>query len=486
MKTKITFSIIAGVTLLLVIGISCAVILAPYSQKYGMLDPRGGLLYSAEPIPKNKLNDFRRIASQEYDTVFFSMYPVDTYRKEDFSYYRAMTTLKASYCLSNFSMLTEYMEQVELAGRDVTTVYLGIRPDLTDPERLTEMIVDQPYLDFEIILSYPDAEYWTQLTDGEYEEALEQYRYFLSTAPILYPDAGLYFIGFEEWLITNPANYESDFLTNEDISRAIMLNSDRLHGYVVTSENADDIADSLAELTKQLRKDPEDFPDLTGQQVVFLGDSVIGNFSDSSSIPGVFAGLTGAAVYNCGHGGCSAISTSENAVSLPYLADALFTGDLSLLTEEDQAYQGITAWLDAPSSEQEVTFVISFGLNDYFFGFPISSEDPLDTGTYCGAVRTAVNTIRANRPDARIILCTPNYIGLYDQGTEPHGDNGYVLTDYVQTVRTLSEELQTELLDNYAELDITAQNHTQYLADQVHPNYAGRFLFAKNLIRLFQ
>ena len=52
----------------------------------------------------------------------------------------------------------------------------------------------------------------------------------------------------------------------------------------------------------------------------------------------------------------------------------------------------------------------------------------------------------------------------------------------VGTVRSLSEELSTDLLDNYQNLGINSENHGLYLLDQVHPNAACRYLMGKNLI----
>ena len=96
-----------------------------------------------------------------------------------------------------------------------------------------------------------------------------------------------------------------------------------------------------------------------------------------------------------------------------------------------------------------------------------------------------METIRSQAPDARIILSSPLFTAQFQGGAEPNS-SGHVLADYVQIVRSLSEELSTDLLDNYQNLGINSENHGLYLLDQVHPNAACRYLMGKNLIRLIE
>lgn len=429
--------------------------------------------------------DYQQIASAEYDSVFFSMYPIDTFREEDYSYYRGMNLLKSSYCIPSFSVLKSYLRKVSASGNQVTTAYLGIRPDLTDPWKLQKLLSRYPGITFEVILSYPPSDYWETLSQREYEEALTAYRNFISAAPEI-PEANFYCFGAQEWLIANPGNYQDGWSVNGDVARLLMAYSDRDHGFQITGENAAACAEALATLTFALRNDPSAYPDLSDRCVVFFGDSVIGNYTDSTSIPGVVSGLTGAEIYNCGYGGNSAAMMPGLLISLPGIIDAFFQGDLSVLPPNTQVYDGIASYLENASPDRQVCFVINYGLNDYFSGYPISSDEPYNIATYNGAVRTAVKLIRENEPDAQIILCTPNFSSVFENGTEPHGTDGYVLTDYVNAVLSLSQELQTDVLDNYHDLGITPENEGQYLADQVHPNDFCRFLIGSNLSRMIR
>lgn len=430
-----------------------------------------------------KRQDYKRIASTQYDTVFLSMYPIDTYQEEDYSHFRAMTLFKAAYCIPSLSTLTDYMRHIADSGNLVTTAYLGIRPELTDPIKLEELLAAYPGITWEIVLPYPSADYWQSLSQKDYEQTLTSFQNFLTAVPDI-PEANFYFFGTQEWLIANPANYLDHMSVTEDTATILMTNSDIAHSFLVTTENAAAYAETLETLTDTLRTAPRTYPDLSDHCIVFFGDSVIGNYTDNTSIPGVVAALTGAEIYNCGYGGGTASQSPDNLISLPGITDAFFRKDPSAFPEDSQPYIGISSYLKSASSDKQICFVINYGLNDYFSEYPIASEDPYDIATYSGAVRTAVSLIRENVPDAQIILCTPNFSAAFENGTEPHGTDGSVLEDYANAILSLSQELQTDVLDNYHNLGITAENHNQYLADRIHPNYACRFLIGSNLCHM--
>lgn len=439
----------------------------------------GCLFLASGKLAKDELQqlDYQRIVSTEYDTVFLSMYPIDTYREEDYAYFRGMTLFKSSYCIPSLSVLKDYMSRITSSGNHVTTAYLGIRPELAKPEKLRELLERCPDITFEIVLPYPSADYWQSLPQKDYEQTLEAYCDFLTAVPDI-PEANFYFFGAQEWLIANPGNYLDHWSVNEAIARTLLAYSDRDHGSLVTAENAAAYVEALTSLTRSLRTAPRTYPELSDHCIVFFGDSVIGNYSDSTSIPGVVAGLTGAEVYNCGHGG-------DSATLAPATIEAFFREDLSLFPEDSQPYAGITSYLNNRPTDKQLCFVINYGLNDYFSGVPVSSGNPYDTATYTGAMRTAVKLIQDNAPGARILVCTPNFVSAFQNGTEPHGADGSVLTDYVNALLSLSQELGIDVLDNYHNLGITPENEGQYLADQVHPNNACRFLIGSELARLF-
>lgn len=441
------------------------------------------LLFVLFGKPKTQREDYRQISSQTYDTVFLSMYPLDTYQEEDFAAYRKMTLLKTAYCIPDYSVLKQYMKRVAKSGNSISTVYLGIRPDKVSPEDLLELALLYPSAGFEVILSYPSADYWKNLSEEEYTRMLGVYCDFLSAAQEK-PNLRFYFYGSQAWLIANPDNYLDDWLVAENIAKEIMLHSDSIHEYLVTPERAESFSRQLTELTAKIRSTPQ-APDLSDRCVIFLGDSVIGNFTDSLSVPGVVAALSNATVFNCGYGGNSASMHPECPTALPGISEALVTGNLSLLPEDTQVYSGISSYLSNPPKDKKLCVVIYYGLNDYFAGYQVSSEeDPYDIATYTGAIRTAVAALRTGLPDPQIILCTPNYCRQFEYGTEPHG--GYILEDYANAVIALSEELETDLLDTYHGFGIDKENWSGFITDQVHPNAAFRYLIGESLTGLIR
>ncbi len=440
--------------------------------------------------PKAQRDDYRGISSLTYDCAFLSMYPIDAYSDEDFQHYLGLTVFKASYCIPSLPVMEEYMERIGKSGNTISTIYLGIRPDKADPQKLQGLMGQYPSVSFEVILAYPSLAYWTGLSDREYEQALQAYAAFLSSASDL-PNAHYFLPGHHQWLIANPGNYETSWSVNESISRTLLLECADLGDHFVTPENMQRFSEELASLTQKARVSPGSLPDLSERRLVFLGDSVIGNYTDSASIPGVVHGLSGAAVYNCGYGGNSAAESPDAPVSLPGIAQALVSGDLSALPQEIQVYQGVSSYLaDYPpgSPSEGLCILISYGLNDYFCGYAVSSQDnPLDTATYCGAVRTAVRTLQTGFPDAQIILLTPSYCYYFQGGTEPHGDGAYVLQDYVDAILSLSQELHLDVLDTYHDFGVDGGNWDSYLLpDQVHPNSSYRYLIGKGLLPLIR
>lgn len=435
--------------------------------------------------PAQQREDYKRISSENFDTVFLSMYPIETYDEADYAYYRAMTLFKASYEIPDYRTLCDYMKKIARSGNTVTTAYLGICPDKISSAQLSRLLELYPGVTFEVVLAYPSGSYWCSLSAEEYQTLINSYTEFLATLP-MGSNRNFYLPGCQEWLIANPDNYESDLEVNTSVARTLMLRTDIGSDTLLTSENASVFSEKLAQLTDSLRTGPVSYPDLSDYCVIFFGDSVIANYTDSTSVPGVVHGLTKATVYNCGYGGNSAAMSADAPVSLPGIAESFCKGDLSALPEDTQAYQGLTSYLSNPPEGKKLCFVISYGLNDYFSGYPIAGEDSYDIFTYSGALRTALTTLQNAYPDAEIILCTPTYANIFDGGREPHGEAGSVLEDYVAAALSVAEEFGVTPLDNYYSLNITAENQGQYLLDQVHPNEAGRYLIGYRLAALLR
>jgi len=435
--------------------------------------------------PALQREDYDRIDSERYSAVFLSMYPIETYSTEDYAYFYNTALFRAAYEIPDYGTLRSYMKKIARSGNVITTVYLGICPDKVEPEQLAKLFETYPSVVFETVLAYPSADYWRSLSEQEYQNLLSAYTDFLSALPNS-PNGHFYLPAQMEWLIANPGNYETDYLVNSSVARCLMLYLNADSSLYLTPDNAASAASGLSQLTERLRTSELPFPDLSDYCIVFFGDSIIGNYTGSSSVPGVVGGLTNASVYNLGYGGNSAALSDEKDITLPGIAESFCKGDLSVLPRDTQVYRGFYSYLDDSPSPENLCFVISYGLNDYFSGYPLAGGDPEDIHTYTGALRTAVATLQSSYPDARIILCTPTFVNIFNQGTEPHGNGGNVLEDYVNAALAVAEECNVTALDNFHSLGINAGNQGEYLADQVHLNEAGRYLMGFRIASLIK
>lgn len=423
--------------------------------------------------------DFQRISYEVYDAVFLSMFPIGNYKEADFSYYRGLTVLKTDNILQDSSDLERYFNRIVETDNPVSTAYLGICPEKVTAVEIAELAQQYPSINFEILLFAPSAAYWQKLSEEEYYKNMNAYQEFLTDAGQC-SDAKFFFLSAESWLISNPANYIDDISLNEDITLNILKQTfcDRL--YQITADNSNELVQKMNREITIAREYATAYPDLSQYEIIFWGDSVIGNYTDSTSVPGVVNGLTGATVYNCGYSGNSAAMAPNLIISLTGIVDAFFAHNLSVIPEGEQIYQGFDAYFSNVHDTQKQCYVINYGLNDYFGGFPISSDDPFDITTYAGALRTAVKAIRENSPKSQIILCTPTYTAYaQDESDEPADVH---LQDYVDAIIALGDELNVDVLDNYYTLGINFSNHEEYLLDMVHPNEKGRFLIAQKII----
>ena len=441
--------------------------------------------------------DFARMRAEEYEGIFASMYPIDNFAETDFETYLGRTVIKAQYTIQTLPEMSKYLKKAFASGNNITHIYMGLdsaqiwdacnREDAKLQRQLQENLLvfaqAHPEVNFEILLPFVSLDDWMQKDEQERITIRESYFHLLSVLDD-HTNIKAYFMGAAHWLIANPGNYQGGNadMVNEVIAQKIMMYTFCDGDYVITSINAPTLFEMLDELIAKEEESPHAYPDLSEWCVVFFGDSIIGNYIGSFSIPGVVKGLSGADTYNCAIGGSSAVfDVEKNGTSSGIQA---FLAQDTALEGTEHFNEELRAYLGKNHEGQKLCFVLNYGLNDYFIGCaPDDDENPYDgTSSYGGALRADVKALRKAYPDAYIILAAPNYISYFGHGQDIQSEHGGRLTDYVEAAQKVAEELELPFLNSYIKLGINADNCDDYLADEVHLNEEGRFLLAEHII----
>lgn len=447
-----------------------------------------------------KWRDLHGYSSYSYNGAFFAMYDIGNYYEEDFATYRGVPTVKARYTIKKWSELSKYLNAILSSQNTVTNVFMGLDPmvlweDSQEDEakwtknlhdHLISHVMTRQDVSFEILLPTFSLQYWLELEPTQIEERLDVFYRFIDGMSA-YANVSIYFIGGEQWAIANPGNYLEKGQPNRDFSRDIFLHVFCDHDYQITPVNTTILFDRLTSLVEKEREAPSVYPDLSEWCMVFFGESPLDYYTGSYSITGVVNGLSGAQVYNCGKGGVPATDDSRAALSLNRMIERFLKNDTAGLDEDNNFVVGLTAYMQESHEDKKYCFVVAFGLNDYFGGHPVENpRDDYDIGTYAGALRSGVCTLKEAYPDAEILLMAPTYTALFSGGTETNSEMGGVLTDYVDATVRVAEEMGVHCMNNYADSGINAENHTQYLADGCHPNETGAFLLGIRIVEYME
>jgi len=231
------------------------------------------------------------------------------------------------------------------------------------------------------------------------------------------------------------------------------------------------------------------------QAIVFLGDSITGNFQEKSgpltSIPYLIAQTTGATTHNAAFGGCGMAERTIDAYGafhLPALSRAIASSDFS----QQEAALGQVAIPNAATHLQTLkdmdwqsvdTIVIAYGTNDFTASVPISGRDPYSLNTVQGALRRSIRTIHRAYPHIRFVLCSvmPRF---HISGSEAAGYTytapgtnllGATLEDYADAIEEVAAS-GNHLFADWYHCGITAENAGDYFSssDGIHPLLAGR------------
>jgi lysophospholipase L1-like esterase len=234
--------------------------------------------------------------------------------------------------------------------------------------------------------------------------------------------------------------------------------------------------------------------------VLLLGDSLMGQCRDETSVAEVLSTLLGKQVFNGAFGG-TCMAMQEQEMSSNYTAALLSMVSLSRAFAADdfgvqQTVRGrraVTEYfvstvdeLERIDFEKVETLVIAFGINDYHAGIPTDNADnPMDESTYGGALRSVLEIMQSRYPNLRIVLATPTYSWYLSQELtcEEYDTGSAYLEGYVEKELSVGSEYGVEVIDLYHDLyehDVW-EDWERYTEDGLHPNENGRRLIAETL-----
>lgn len=445
-----------------------------------------------DAVAMARREDLLRLQNADYDSVYFMMIP---YRdmgecaltKDFFAYYKALETVTATGYLRCERTLNEYLEMVFDGRNEVSEVFLELLPFRLDTaEELNRQIGSHQDTTFHVMLGAPSAAYWLSRSNVTREHMVADYRR-LAEQLTEYDNVMLYFLGAEEWLFMNPDNYVSSLELNSEVAKHLALLTYCDKRYRVLADDCEEIFTKLEENIDMARKSPVG-GDLSDWCLVFFGDSIIGNFSGSLSIPGAVAGLSGCQAYNMGIGGTTAAMRTGLAYPFPDITELFLKREMSTLAEKPSCQSEMSAYYSEEHDGKKLCFVIHYGANDYFNGQPMNNaEDPFDRTTYAGALRSGIKSLKESYPEAVIVVSSPVYVFVFSNGQEIMGEAGGRLKDYVESAERVAEDMGAVFMDNYEGLGLDASSMNTYnISDGVHLGDAGRFLYAQKMIELLE
>lgn len=222
--------------------------------------------------------------------------------------------------------------------------------------------------------------------------------------------------------------------------------------------------------------------------VIFFGDSKVGNDRTESSISNRLERASGLKVFNAGVGGTTLANCGNNlfdVYAMSNLARSVYMNDFGAQKATlPRAYLEKNDILDyIPEVVEDLSninfskckvFIIAQGSNDFFSKVPIDNpENPEDETTLIGSLRVSVKYLRKANPKAQIIVVSP-CLTYTEDGYGDELDYGYGMEkDYAEAEKEACLELGVDFVDFYNDSGITRDNVWDYLFDGLHPGEAG-------------
>ena len=235
--------------------------------------------------------------------------------------------------------------------------------------------------------------------------------------------------------------------------------------------------------------------------ILCLGDDPFAQDRDEETgLANQIAALSGATVYNGSFTGSTISAAYQNyndgywmdAFSLSYLANALCTGDFSMIMNAayysyDPAFVPTVEMLEGLDMNTVDILCIMYDGIDYVEKRP--SDDPNDPNSivaYTGALRSAITSIQDTYPFIRIVVMSHTFChSINDEGNFENGDRtdlGHgTLSHYLRKELDVTGDCGVSLIDNFYG-SVNEDNYLDYMTDYIHFNDEGRRLLAQRFV----
>lgn len=333
---------------------------------------------------------------------------------------------------------------------------------------IVSAVKKHPEIDFRLVFPPHSLKYYSRYSDEDISNMSDYYG-LLEDLLSDYANVQWDFPGNTEWIYENPYLFDGE---NEALKEINFNNySGHLFAdcFLISGNDVEKNAILLSERILEYRNTPVKSPDLNDANIVIFGDSIFAYRSDDTSIGKIIENFSGADVLSYAVSGSSAAISSKGTSSLAVESSKIATREYEV------------SGFDSP--DEDLIFIIEFGINDYMQGSPIDDPtDPYNASTYKGSIRNTIELIKNTRPESKIIIMSPGYIFVNNNGNDRMQENSPVLSDYREAAKELSSEYGTYIFDLTAIKNIPRESYNDYLEDGVHYGELGRLYIGKELI----
>lgn len=453
-----------------------------YSDSYYTIYTYKNFAYFDDEIFQNNIVDLK---NSKYDSFYYSFLGSYISDPQNFPVFSGTNPIFIKPSVKDYENINTLLdiaiqkEGIKNAFFEIDTVALSTGEGLNELDYFDKMVEKYSEVKFYVTLEYPHSSYWKNkdkdtrdkmiATNSEVVKKLSHNDNILFFAP-----------GSEKWLVESHANYNESVPT-EEVALSLLITSVCNRKYPVNKDTVTDYENNL----KDLADSSLEYPELKDCELIFIGDSIIGNYHGSVSIPGMVNGLSGCESYNLAIGGTSGIG------GLNGIVDYMLGTSSSVGMDAPEFEAEMKRFKEENDPNKQKVFIINYGVNDYFSGVPAraGSGIPYEDNAYDSyesGMRAGIEKIKAAYPDAKICIISPIYTNYFLSGTEIKSNVGSPLNTYREVGRSLAEEMGLMYLNSTEKIEINEKNYTTYLVDGVHPTNEGLYLIGNTIIRFLK